>query len=77
MVSGVSALVRHLPAGSPSIYFCVHSLVEKANGLCREVMNLKDSELWKNWQGDSEPCKKIIELLMQLISLVDIQVSEI
>ncbi|XP_021742128.1 uncharacterized protein LOC110708330 [Chenopodium quinoa] len=74
LASGVSALVRHLPAGSPSIYYCVHSLVEKANVLCGEVKNMKDSEWWKNWQGDSEPCKKIIELLMQLISLVDIQV---
>ncbi|KNA19419.1 hypothetical protein SOVF_061800 [Spinacia oleracea] len=72
--SGVSALVRHLPAGSPSIYYCIHSLVEKANVLSREVTNLKGSEWWKNWQGDSEPCQKIIELLMQLISMVDIQV---
>lgn len=74
LASGVSALIRHLPAGSPAIYYCIHSLVDKANLLCGEVMNLKDSECWKNWQGDSEPRKKIIELLMQLISVVDIQV---
>lgn len=74
LASGVSALVQHLPAGSPSIHYCIHSVVEKASELCREAMAHKDSEWWKNWQGDSEPCKKIIELLMQLISLVDIQV---
>lgn len=71
--SGVSALVRHLPAGSPSIYYCIHSLAEKANRMCREVVT-KDSDWWKNGQGESEPCKKILELLLRLISLVDIQV---
>ncbi|CAO2827188.1 unnamed protein product [Amaranthus hypochondriacus] len=74
LASGVSALVRHLPAGSPSIYYCIHTLVEKTNGLCREASTSKASEWWKNWQGDSDPCKKILELLIQLVSLVDIQV---
>ncbi|KAK9698659.1 hypothetical protein RND81_08G121600 [Saponaria officinalis] len=74
LASGVSALVRHLPAGSPSIYYCVHSLTEKANELCREAMTLEGNDWWKNWQGDSEPCKKILELLFLLISMVDIQV---
>ncbi|KAK2995965.1 hypothetical protein RJ640_026004, partial [Escallonia rubra] len=31
MASGVAALVRHLPAGSPSIFYCIHCLAEKAN----------------------------------------------
>lgn len=74
MASGVAALVRHLPAGSPSIFYCIHSLVEKANSLCSEVLT-HEADLWKNWQGESEPCKKILELLLRLISLVDIQVS--
>lgn len=73
LASGVSALVRHLPAGSPSIYYCVHSLVERANRLCR-VVTAVETDGWKNWQGESEPCKKILELLLRLISLVDIQV---
>ncbi|KAL2902370.1 HTH-type transcriptional regulator ArgP [Bienertia sinuspersici] len=68
LASGVSALVQHLPAGK-SIHTLLHTQsFEKAK--CGEVMSLKDFEYWKNWQGDSEPCKKIIELLMQLISLV-------
>lgn len=73
MASGVAALIRHLPAGSPAIFFCVNSLVEKATKLCTEVFT-QETDVWKNWQGESEPCKKIIELLLRLISLVDIQV---
>ncbi|XP_057478500.1 uncharacterized protein LOC130765910 [Actinidia eriantha] len=73
LASGVAALVRHLPAGSPSIFYTIHSLVEKAHGLYREVMT-QDGDLWKNWQGELEPCKKIIDLLLRLLSLVDIQV---
>ncbi|KAH9704870.1 Obscurin-like protein [Citrus sinensis] len=61
MASGVVALVRHLPTGSPAIFYCINSFVVKANRLCGE-------------QGESEPCKEIIELLLRLISLVDIQV---
>uniref|UniRef100_A0A5B6ZQY1 Uncharacterized protein n=1 Tax=Davidia involucrata TaxID=16924 RepID=A0A5B6ZQY1_DAVIN len=73
MASGVAALVRHLPCGSPSIFYCIDSLVEKANNLCSEVVTL-EADLWKNWQGELEPCKKILELLLRLLSLVDIQV---
>ncbi|KAA8521948.1 hypothetical protein F0562_012737 [Nyssa sinensis] len=73
MASGVAALVRHLPCGSPSIFYCIHSLVEKANNLCSEVATL-EADLWNNWQGELEPCKKILELLLRLLSLVDIQV---
>ncbi|XP_077235596.1 obscurin-like protein [Tasmannia lanceolata] len=73
MASGVAALVRHLPAGSPSIFYCIHSLVEKATSLCSEART-QDANIWKNWQGGSEPCQKILDLLLRLISLVDIQV---
>ncbi|KAK1575532.1 hypothetical protein Q3G72_006297 [Acer saccharum] len=73
MASGVAALVRHLPAGSPATFYCIHSLVEKANELCNEAFTHK-ADVWKNWQGESEPCKEIFELLLRLISLVDIQV---
>lgn len=73
MASGVVALVRHLPAGSPAIFYCINSLVVKADRLCGEVFAYK-ADIWKNWQGESEPCKEIVELLLRLISLVDIQV---
>ncbi|OUZ99491.1 hypothetical protein BVC80_8973g39 [Macleaya cordata] len=73
MASGVAALVRHLPAGSPATMYCIHSLVEKFKSLCSEAM-IDDAEMWKNWQGDSEPCKKLLELLLRLLSLVDIQI---
>ncbi|XP_019189188.1 PREDICTED: uncharacterized protein LOC109183539 [Ipomoea nil] len=65
VASGVTALVRHLPAGSPSIFYCIHSLVEKVNSLCSVI---------KNWEGEIEPTKKMLELLLRLLSLVDIQV---
>lgn len=73
MASGVAALVRHLPAGSPATFYSIHSLVEKANELCYKTSTHK-TDVWKNWQGESEPCKEILELLLRLISLVDIQV---
>ncbi|XP_042503714.1 uncharacterized protein LOC122080898 [Macadamia integrifolia] len=73
MASGVASLVRHLPAGSPAIFYTIHSLVEKTNRLCSKAMS-EDADLWKNWQEESEPCKKVLELLLHLISLVDIQV---
>ncbi|KAB2078767.1 hypothetical protein ES319_A06G186800v1 [Gossypium barbadense] len=73
MASGVAALVRHLPAGSPATFYCIHSLVDKANNLLSDANALKADD-WKNWQGGPEPCKKILELLSRLISLVDIQV---
>lgn len=74
MASGVAALVRHLPAGSPASFYCINTLVEKANGLCSEVFAHK-ADIWKNWQGEPDPCKEILELLLRLISLVDIQAS--
>ncbi|MBA0728916.1 hypothetical protein Golax_004633 [Gossypium laxum] len=73
MASGVAALVRHLPAGSPATFYCIHCLVNKANNLLSDANALKADD-WKNWQGGPEPCKKILELLSRLISLVDIQV---
>ncbi|KAG6509218.1 hypothetical protein ZIOFF_034609 [Zingiber officinale] len=72
LTSGVTALVRHLPAGSPSIFYCVHSLVEKASELCRGAMS-EDPTMWKNWEGNSGPPKKTIDLLLHLIYLIDIQ----
>ncbi|KAJ7946716.1 subtilisin-like protease [Quillaja saponaria] len=57
MASGVAALVRHLPAGSPATYFCVQSLVEKANDICRNVF-IHEADVWKKWQGESEACRK-------------------
>ncbi|KAM0945439.1 hypothetical protein DsansV1_C10g0102711 [Dioscorea sansibarensis] len=73
LASGVAALVRHLPAGSPAIFYCVHTLVEKTRDLCTKAMS-RDGNIWKNWEKDCEPCKKVAELLLRLISLVDIQV---
>ncbi|KAK6935279.1 LOW QUALITY PROTEIN: hypothetical protein RJ641_035434 [Dillenia turbinata] len=73
MASGVAALLRHLPAESPATFFCMNSLVEKTNGLCCEAMIL-DADAWKNWQQESEPCKKMLELLLRHIYLVDMQV---
>ncbi|KAK6271223.1 hypothetical protein POUND7_008321 [Theobroma cacao] len=73
MASGVVAFVRHLPAGSPATFYCINCLVDNANKLCSDASTLKAEE-WKNWQGGLEPCKKILELLLRLISLVDIQV---
>ncbi|WOL13085.1 hypothetical protein Cni_G21854 [Canna indica] len=75
MASGVAALVRHLPAGSPAILYCIHSLVEKAAELCRKAMS-EDPTMWKNWEGNSGPPKKVQDLLLRLIYLVDIQVLQ-
>ena len=73
MASGVAALVRNLPAGSPAIFYCIHSLVEKGSTLCGEIF-AQEADLLRNRQGDSDACKKILELLLRIISLVDIQV---
>ncbi|KAL2516800.1 hypothetical protein Adt_13047 [Abeliophyllum distichum] len=73
MTSGVAALVRHLPAGSLSIFYCIHCLAEKANSLC-SVVSTCETDLWKNWEGELEPAKKVLDLLLRLLSLVDIQV---
>lgn len=73
LASGVAALVRHLPAGSPAIFYCIHSLVGKAADLCRKALS-EDPTLWKTWEGNSGPPKKVLDLLLRLIYLVDIQV---
>ncbi|PKA58014.1 hypothetical protein AXF42_Ash012553 [Apostasia shenzhenica] len=73
LASGVAALVKHLPTGSPAIFYCINSLVAKATELCKEAL-AEDSDLWKTWEGSSEPCNKVLDLLMRLIYIVDIQV---
>ncbi|KAL6539174.1 hypothetical protein OROGR_011823 [Orobanche gracilis] len=73
MASGVVALVRNLPAESPPVFYCITSLIQKAMSLCNSVDEL-DVELWKNWEGELEPPKKVLDLLLRLLSLVDIQV---
>lgn len=73
MASGVVALVRHLPAGSPAIFHCIGTLMEKATSLCERAM-AEEEDLWKNWQGDSEPYKKVLDLLLRLVTIVDVQV---
>lgn len=72
LAAGVVALVRHLPAGSPSIIFCIHSLVVKAKDLC-EAAKAQNKSLWRSWEESTDPCKKISDLLLRLIFLVDIQ----
>nr|BAD07952.1 hypothetical protein [Oryza sativa Japonica Group] len=72
LASGVAALARHLPAGSPATLFCIHNLVVKAKDLCHTSM-VEDKSLWRSWEGSTEPCKKILDLLLRLIFLVDIQ----
>ena len=74
MASGVAALVRHLPAGSAAILFCIHSLVVKAKDLC-EVAKVQNKSLWRSWEESTDPCKKMLDLLLRLIFLVDIQVG--
>ncbi|KAG2372163.1 uncharacterized protein HKW66_Vig0209690 [Vigna angularis] len=66
-------MVQHLPAGSPAIFYCIHSLAEKANKLCSEVFTC-ETDAWKKWQGEPEPSKKLMDLLLRLVFLVDIQV---
>ncbi|CAK8574645.1 unnamed protein product [Lathyrus sativus] len=73
MASGVVGMVQHLPAGSPATFYCIHSLVEKANQLCSEVFT-HEADAWKQWQGEPEPSKKLLDLLLRLVFLVDIQV---
>ncbi|KAL0701688.1 hypothetical protein Bca4012_057810 [Brassica carinata] len=64
LASGVAALTRHLPAGSPAIFYSVHSIVEKAS-----TFNADESQGRK-----SDPGNQILDLLLRLVSLVDIQV---
>ncbi|KAL5664370.1 hypothetical protein ACJX0J_024478, partial [Zea mays] len=72
LASGVAALVRHLPAGSAAILFCIHSLAVKAKDLC-ETANVQNKSLWRSWEESTDPCKKTLDLLLRLIFLVDIQ----
>ncbi|RLM79549.1 uncharacterized protein C2845_PM12G01510 [Panicum miliaceum] len=72
LASGVAAIVRHIPAGSPAILFCIHSLVVKAKDLC-DTAKVQDKSLWRSWEESTEPCKKTLDLLLRLIFLVDIQ----
>lgn len=73
MASGIVGMVQNLPAGSPAIFYCIHSLVEKANQLCSEVFT-HEADAWKQWQEEPEPSKKLMDLLLRLVFLVDIQV---
>ncbi|KAI4311694.1 hypothetical protein MLD38_036568 [Melastoma candidum] len=72
LASGVAALVRHLPAGSPAVLYSIHGLADKASSLCLNNSN-KESTMWKNL-NEQEPCKKLLDLLLSLLPLVDIQV---
>lgn len=74
LASGVAALVRHLPAGSSAIFYCINCLTEKAIDLCKEAIT-EDTDMLKTWEASSETCKKVLDLLMRLIYLVDIQVK--
>ncbi|CAN1152367.1 hypothetical protein LINPERHAP2_LOCUS18710 [Linum perenne] len=74
MASGFAHLIQHLPAGSPAIFYCIHSLVEKVQNLCSKNVSMQNANSWKNWQGELEPCKKLFDMLVRFISLVDIQV---
>ncbi|KAJ1690393.1 hypothetical protein LUZ63_014548 [Rhynchospora breviuscula] len=73
LASGVVALVRNLPAGSPGTFYCTYSLVSKAKSLSVEATT-RSPNMWKSWEESSEPCKKVVDLLLRLLSLVDIQV---
>lgn len=71
--SGVQALVKYLPAGSPAIVFCINSLVQKSHSLynANSTSNIgQDAEV----EGESESAKNLQGLLLHLIFLVDIQV---
>ena len=74
MASGVVGIIRHLPAGSPAIFYCIRCLVETADRLLAEVF-IDEVDAGKKWQGESESCKKLLDLLSHIIFLVDIQVS--
>ncbi|CAN6466465.1 unnamed protein product [Victoria cruziana] len=68
MASGVITLIRNLPAGSPGIFYCIGSIIEKAR-----IMSQGDGPT-ENQPVCSEPCKKLLEFLPRLLILVDIQV---
>ncbi|OIV99028.1 hypothetical protein TanjilG_32287 [Lupinus angustifolius] len=73
MASGVVGVAQHLPAGSPATFYFIHGLVEKASQLCSEAFT-HEADAWKKRQGEPEPSKKLMDLLLRLIFLVDIQV---
>lgn len=33
--------------------------------------------MWKSWEESLEPCKKVVDLLLRLLSLADIQVMRV
>ncbi|CAM8884467.1 unnamed protein product [Rhodiola kirilowii] len=72
LASGVVALVRHLPAGSPAIFYTIHCLVVKANKLCLEPYSHDTNH--ENWLEESGPGKKIVDFLLRLIFIMDVQV---
>ncbi|KAL3616806.1 hypothetical protein CASFOL_039200 [Castilleja foliolosa] len=43
--------------------------------LCNTISSRHDddSDLWRNWDGELESCKKLLHLLLRLLTLVDIQ----
>lgn len=75
MASGVAAIVRHLPAASPSVFYSIYYLVGKANSLCNISKSEETDHSWKDSEVDWDPSKKMLELLLRLLSLVDIQVT--
>ncbi|KAK2396535.1 hypothetical protein QL285_058184 [Trifolium repens] len=64
--------VNAVRCSSLATFYCIHSLVEKANQLGSEIFTHEADE-WKQWQGEPEPSKKLMDLLLRLVFLVDIQ----
>ncbi|KAJ6901583.1 hypothetical protein NC651_019374 [Populus alba x Populus x berolinensis] len=57
MASGVAALVRNLPAGSPATFYCIHSLVEKASKLCADIATQKGGLMTTSLDGKAVESK--------------------
>ncbi|KAH9306572.1 hypothetical protein KI387_010976, partial [Taxus chinensis] len=71
--SAVVALVRHLPAGSPAVLYCINSLVEKLSSLYNShFMSSVGQET--EVEVETEALKNLQVLMLNLILLVDIQV---
>ena len=73
--SGVQALVRYLPAGSPAIVFCINSLVQKAHNAYNSNYTSTMGHA-AEVERETEHAKTLQGLLLHLIFLVDIQVSK-
>ncbi|XP_057840574.2 uncharacterized protein LOC131050419 isoform X2 [Cryptomeria japonica] len=71
--SAVGALVRHLPAGSPAVLYCINGLVEKLNSLYNSHF-VSSMNQGAEVEGETEALKNLQALLLNLILLVDIQV---